>query len=68
MTFNSKKVGKKIPAKIYPEGFYNEILECYQYETRNPSIYGNVIRCEMELTKSSKQLQLDLQGDENNFQ
>jgi len=68
MTFNSNKGGKKIPAKIYPEGFYNEILECYRYETRNPTVYGNVIRCEMELTKSSKQLQLDLQGDENNFQ
>ena len=52
----------------YPEDFYKEILECYDYETRNPTVYGNVIRCEMELTKSSKQLQLDFQGDENNLQ
>ena len=51
----------------YPENFYEEILECYNYETRNPTVYGNVIRCEMELTKSSKQLQLDLQRDEDNL-
>ena len=67
MTFNSKKVGKKIPAKIYPEGFYKEILECYEYETRNPTIYGNVIRGEMEFTQGSKQLQLDFEGNEDNF-
>ena len=46
---------------------YEEILECYEYETRNPSIYGNVIRSEMEFTKSSKQLQLDIERDENNI-
>jgi|TARA_B100000900_G_scaffold236014_1_gene200360 hypothetical protein len=67
MTFNSKKVGKKIPAKIYPEGFYEEILKCYDYETRNPTIYGNVIRGEMEFTQSSKELWSDTQGDENNL-
>jgi len=67
MTFNSKKVGKKIPAKIYPEGFYEEILECYNYETRNPTIYGNVIRGEMEFTQGSRQLQLDFEGNEDNF-
>tara|TARA_R100001463_G_scaffold22627_1_gene54269 strand:- start:52 stop:255 length:204 start_codon:yes stop_codon:yes gene_type:complete len=67
MTFNSKKVGKKIPAKIYPEGFYEEILECYDYETRNPTIYGNVIRGEMEFTQGSRQLQLDFEGNEDNF-
>ena len=55
MTFSSKKGGKKIPAKIYPEGFYEEILECYEYESRNPTIYGNVIRCEMEFAKSSEE-------------
>jgi hypothetical protein len=55
MTFNSKKVGKKIPPKNYPEGFYKEILECYEYENRNPTIYGNVIRCEMEFAKSSEE-------------
>mgnify|MGYP001459399624 CR=1 FL=1 len=68
MTFNSKKVGKKIPAKIYPEGFYEEILECYDYETRNPTIYGNVIRGEMEFTQGSKQLQLDIERNEDNLQ
>ena len=55
MSFNSKKAPKKIPAKIYPEGFYKEILECYEYETRNPSVYGNVIRGEMEFTQSSEE-------------
>ena len=68
MTFDSKKVGKKIPAKIYPEGFYEEILECYNYETRNPTIYGNVIRGEMEFTQGSKQLQLDIERNEDNLQ
>jgi hypothetical protein len=65
MTFNSKKGAKKIPAKIYPEGFYKEILECYEYETRNSSIYGNVIRGEMEFTQSSEELQSDGKRDEN---
>ena len=67
MNFDSKKVGKKIPAKIYPEGFYKQILECYEYETRNPSIYGNVIRCEMELTQSSEECGFNKQGDENHI-
>ena len=65
MTFNSKKGGKKIPPKIYPVGFYNEILECYDYETRNPTIYGNVIRGEMEFTQSSEECRTDQQGDED---
>ena len=65
MTFDSKKDGKKIPAKIYPEGFYKEILKCYEYETRNPSIYGNVIRGEMEFTQSSAECGSDQQGDED---
>jgi len=51
----------------YPENFYEEILECYDYETRNPTIYGNVIRGEMEFTKGSKQLQLNIEGNEDNF-
>ena len=59
MSFNSKKAPKKIPAKIYPVGFYEEILKCYEYESRNPSVYGNVIRCEMELTESSKECESD---------
>ena len=65
MTFDSKNSGKKIPAKIYPEGFYKEILKCYEYETRNPSIYGNVIRGEMEFTQSSEERGSDQQGDED---
>ena len=67
MTFNSKKGAKKIPAKIYPVGFYKEILECYEYETRNPSIYGNVIRSEVEFTQSSEERRSDQQGDENHL-
>jgi len=51
----------------YPENFYEEILECYDYETRNPTIYGNVIRGEMEFTKGSKQLQLNIEGNEDNL-
>ena len=49
----------------YSPDLYNEILICYNYETRNTTVYGNVILCEMELTKSSKELQLDKQGDED---
>ena len=58
-TFNSKKGGKKIPAKIHPEGFYEEILTCYDYETRNPTVYGNVICGEVEYSKSSKKRRTD---------
>ena len=50
---------------IYSPDHYDKILECYEYEIRNPSVYGNVIRREMELTKSGGQLQLNLQRDEN---
>ena len=49
----------------YSAKFYKEILECYEYETRNPSIYGNVIRGEMELTQSSEERRSDQQGDED---
>jgi len=51
----------------YSAEFYKKILECYNYETRNPTIYGNVVRGEMELTQSSEELQSDRQGDENNL-
>ena len=44
---------------IYPSRFYEEILECYEYETRNQTIYGNVIRGEVEFTQSSEKLQSD---------
>ena len=72
--FNSKNRVKKIPVifdpitffmNLYSPDFYNEILECYEYETRNPTIYGNVIRGEMEFTQSSEKLQSDEQRDEN---
>ena len=51
----------------YPSDFYKEILECYEYETRNPTVYGNVIRGEMEFTEGSKQLQLNFQGNEDHL-
>ena len=51
----------------YPPSFYNEILECYEYETRNQTIYGNVIRGEMEFTQSSEECGSDEQGDENHL-
>jgi len=51
----------------YNPNFYKEILECYDYETRNPTIYGNVIRGEMEFTQGSEECGSDQQGDENHF-
>jgi len=65
MGFYSKNRRKKIPQNFYPVGFYKEILECYEYETRNPSIYGNVIRSEMEFAQSSEERRSYKQGDEN---
>ena len=38
---------------LYSSDFY-KILECYEYETRNATIYGNVIRSEVELAESEK--------------
>jgi phenylalanyl-tRNA synthetase beta subunit len=49
----------------YKQDLYNEILICYDYETRNPTVYGNVIHSEMELTQSSEECRSDQQGDEN---
>ena len=51
----------------YSPSFYQEILKCYEYETRNPTIYGNVIRSEVEFAQSSEKLQFDGQGDENHI-
>ena len=51
----------------YKQDLYNEILECYNYETRNQTIYGNVIRGEMEFTESSEECGSDQQGDEDHF-
>ena len=44
---------------------YEEIVRCYEYETRNASIYGNVICSEMESSKSSKELQFNRKRNEN---
>ena len=49
----------------YPSSLYSEILICYQYETRNPTVYGNVILGQMEPTKSSKECKFEQQRDEN---
>ena len=76
MTFSSQKSRKKNPGKksphrlfmlVYPLSLYKEILECYEYETRNPTIYGNVIRGEMEFAESSEKRRSDQQGDENHI-
>ena len=51
----------------YQPDLYKQILDCYEYETRNPSIYGNVIRGEVEFTKSSGECGTNQQGDENHL-
>ena len=51
----------------YSSSFYQEIIKCYEYETRNPTIYGNVIRGEVEFTQSSEERGSDQQGDENHL-
>ena len=53
---------------LYSSDFYKEILECYEYETRNPTIYGNVIRSEVEFAKSSGELQPNNEGNEDHVQ
>ena len=53
---------------FYNDSLYKEILECYNYETRNPSIYGNVVRGEVELTQGSKELQPNRKGNEDYIQ
>ena len=35
-----------------------EILICYSYEKGNPTVYGNVICCEMESSKAAKNANL----------
>ena len=50
---------------VHPLSLYKEILECYEYETRNPTIYGNVVRGKMEFTLSSEECRSDQQGDED---
>ena len=51
----------------YSPDLYKEILECYNYETRNSSIYGNVVSCKVEFAQSSKECRSDQQGDENHL-
>ena len=51
----------------YSPILYKKILECYDYETRNPTIYGNVIRGEVEFAQSSEECGSDQQGDENHL-
>jgi hypothetical protein len=51
----------------YPLDLYQEILICYDYETRNPTVYGNVVLGKMESSKSSKELRIDGKGDENHI-
>ena len=53
--------------RSYNQNLYKEILKCYDYETRNPTIYGNVIRSEMEFTQSSEERRSYKQGDENHL-
>ena len=53
---------------LYSPTLYKEILECYDYETRNQTIYGNVIRGEVEFAQSSEELRSDRKGDENHLQ
>jgi len=52
-------------SRSYNQNLYKEILKCYDYETRNPTIYGNVIRSEVEFTQSSEECGSDQQGDED---
>ena len=51
----------------YSYYLYKEILDCYEYETRNPTIYGNVVRSKMEFTQSSEECGSDQQRDENHL-
>jgi len=44
---------------IYDDSLYQEIIKCYEYETRNATIYGNVILREVEFTQSREELQSD---------
>ena len=47
----------------YSYYLYKEIQDCYKYETRNPTIYGNVVLREMEFAQSSEERGVDQQGD-----
>ena len=49
----------------YSYYLYKEIQDCYKYETRNPTIYGNVVLREMEFAQSSEERGVNEQGDED---
>ena len=51
----------------YSYYLYKEIQDCYKYETRNSSIYGNVVLREMEFAQSSEERGVDQQGDEDHL-
>ena len=52
----------------YSFNLYQQILECYEYETRNASVYGNVICSEVELAQGSKERQLNRKRNEDHLQ
>ena len=54
MTFDSKKDGKKIPAKIYPEGFYKEILKCYELRPETRQSMEMLFAAKWNLPKAAK--------------
>jgi hypothetical protein len=51
----------------YSYYLYKEIQDCHKYETRNSSIYGNVVLREMEFAQSGKERGVDQQGDEDHI-
>jgi hypothetical protein len=52
---------------IHSEFLYKQILICNEYEARNQTIYGNVIRGEVEFAQGSEECRFDEQGDENHL-
>jgi len=52
----------------YQSDLYQEILRCYEYETSDASVYGNVVLCQMESSKGSKELQSNRKRNENHLQ
>jgi len=43
----------------YSADLYEEIVKCYEYEARNQTVYGNVIRSEVEFAESSEECESD---------
>ena len=54
MTLDSKKVGKKIPAKIYPEGFYKEILSVTSMRQETRQSMEMLVAAKWNLPKAAK--------------